>query len=175
GRIDEDLKAIAAHFKETSMPYAFILPKNTIEPYELQSKPMAAKPRNPDVATDGDTPVASKRFEFIKQACDVLGTRHPIVSTTGKTSRELFIARDSENHFYVVGSMGCASTIGLGLAQHWKRKGKVIVLDGDGAALMRLEAMVSVGFMQPENLIHVVLDNNAHDSTGGQQTLSHAV
>jgi phosphonopyruvate decarboxylase len=97
-----------------------------------------------------------------------------LIATTGKTGRELFELSDRPNHFYMVGSMGCASSLGLGVALYQPNK-PVVVLDGDGAALMRLEAMVSVGHYHPPNLTHIILDNEVHDSTGGQQTLSSTV
>ena len=71
----------------------------------------------------------------------------------------------------MVGSMGCAIDIGLGLSLQRPDK-RVIVIDGDGAILMRLGAMSTVGFMAPENLTHVVLDNGAYESTGAQKTVS---
>jgi len=71
----------------------------------------------------------------------------------------------------MVGSMGCAIDIGLGLSIMQSNK-RVIVIDGDGAILMRLGAMSTVGFMAPENLTHIVLDNGAYESTGSQRTVS---
>ena len=82
--------------------------------------------------------------------------------------------KNRANQLYVVGSMGCASSIALGVALYQPNK-KVIVLDGDGAALMRLEAMASIGHYHPSNLLHVILDNESHESTGGQATLSPTV
>src|SRR5207244_833177 len=76
-------------------------------------------------------------------------------------------------HLYQVGSMGCASSIGLGVALNSTRR--VVVLDGDGAALMRMGAMATIGYYAPANLVHVVLDNGVHDSTGGQFTVSPAL
>ena len=74
----------------------------------------------------------------------------------------------------MVGSMGCASSFGLGLA--WARPNRrVVVLDGDGALLMRLGALATLGYERPTNLVHVLLDNEAHESTGGQSTVSHSV
>jgi len=93
-----------------------------------------------------------------------------IVSTTGKCSRELFAINDRDQHFYQVGSMGCASSVGLGIAA--RTEGNVIVVDGDGAALMRLGAMSTIAAEGPANLIHILLDNEVHDSTGGQPTNS---
>ena len=70
--------------------------------------------------------------------------------------------------------MGCASSIGLGLA--WARPDRrIVVLDGDGAMLMRLGALATLAYEQPKNLVHVLLDNEAHESTGGQSTVSHSM
>lgn len=74
----------------------------------------------------------------------------------------------------MVGSMGCASSFGLGLAIAQPQR-RVVVLDGDGAALMRLGALATLGYERPDSLIHVLLDNEVHDSTGGQSTVSHSV
>ena len=92
------------------------------------------------------------------------------MATTGKCGRELFTLADRPQHLYQVGSMGCASAMGLGVALHTPRP--VVVLDGDGAALMKLGNLATIGSRAPANLVHVVLDNGVHDSTGGQATVS---
>jgi len=94
----------------------------------------------------------------------------PIVSTTGYTSRTLFARSDRPEHFYMQGSMGHAAAFALGLAT--QRRGNVVVLDGDGAALMHLGTMSTVGAAAPANLVHVILDNGAYESTGLQPTTS---
>ena len=93
-----------------------------------------------------------------------------VVATTGKCGRELFTLADRPQHLYQVGSMGGASAMGLGVALHTPRP--VVVLDGDGAALMKLGNLATIGSRAPANLVHVVLDNGVHDSTGGQATVS---
>ena len=93
-----------------------------------------------------------------------------VVATTGKTGRELFTLEDRPQQLYQVGSMGCASAMGLGIALNSTRS--VLVLDGDGATLMKLGTMATIGAYAPANLIHVLLDNGMHDSTGGQATVS---
>jgi phosphonopyruvate decarboxylase len=97
-----------------------------------------------------------------------------VIATTGFTGRELYALADRANQLYMVGSMGCASALGLGLAltrpdQH------VVVIDGDGAALMRMGNFATVGAYGPSNLSHIVLDNEAHDSTGAQATVTGTV
>jgi len=97
-----------------------------------------------------------------------------IVATTGYTGRALWANGDRSGNFYVVGSMGCASSVALGVSLN--APGVVVYcLDGDGAALMRLEAMVSIGRYRPPHLVHMILDNGAHESTGAQATLSGGV
>ncbi|MFO0724243.1 MAG: phosphonopyruvate decarboxylase [Myxococcota bacterium] len=101
-----------------------------------------------------------------------------VIATTGKLSRELFElddkAHDKPNRFYMVGSMGCAAGFGLGVARA-KPNRKVLVLDGDGAILMKLGSLATIGDKKQGNLHHVVFDNGAHDTTGGQRTASPSV
>ena len=97
------------------------------------------------------------------------------VSTTGMASRELFELRvkhgqGHEKDFLTVGSMGHASQIALSIAMQ-KKERKVYCIDGDGAALMHLGGMAIIGSRSPENYVHIVLNNNAHDSVGGQPTV----
>jgi phosphonopyruvate decarboxylase len=96
-----------------------------------------------------------------------------IIATTGKCGRELFTIADRPQHLYQVGSMGGATGMGLGVALNTERP--IVVLDGDGAALMKLGTFATVGAYAPRNLIHIVLDNGVHDSTGGQATVSASV
>ncbi|HEC14741.1 MAG TPA: phosphonopyruvate decarboxylase, partial [Rhodospirillales bacterium] len=92
---------------------------------------------------------------------------------TGKCGRELFTLSDRPQHLYQVGSMGCSGPMGLGLALNVARP--VVVLDGDGAALMKMGAMATIGAYGTGNLIHFILDNGTYDSTGGQPTVSNSV
>ena len=102
------------------------------------------------------------------------GEKDVLVATTGYTGRQLYASGDRPNQLYMVGSMGCAVSIGLGLAIALPER-RVIVLDGDGAALMRLGALATVGYERPGNLVHVLLDNGLHESTGGQSTVSRSI
>lgn len=95
-----------------------------------------------------------------------------VVSTTGYASRELFGLADSARCFYMQGSMGHASAFGLGAALAVAGRRRVVVLDGDGAVLMHLGSMSTVGAVRPAHLVHVILDNGAYESTGGQTTTS---
>src|SRR5262249_4706253 len=100
-----------------------------------------------------------------------LGPGDAVIATTGYTGRALYALNDRPGQFYVVGSMGCASSVGLGVALAQPRR-RVVVLDGDGAALMRLGALATIGARHPANLVHLLLDNERHESTGGQATVS---
>jgi len=114
-----------------------------------------------------------RRLEVIRQLA-AGWTDELVVATTGMTSRELFVARDRPENFYMCGSMGCALPLGLGLAlAHPERK--VVVLDGDGAALMSLGALALARHLKLPNLEHIILDNGAYASTGDQPTCSAAV
>lgn len=93
-----------------------------------------------------------------------------VIATTGKCGRELFTLRDQPQHLYCVGSMGYASSLANGLALTTSKQ--VYVLDGDGAAIMHLGNLATIGAASPANLTHVVLDNGTYDSTGGQPTVS---
>ena len=99
-----------------------------------------------------------------------------IVSTTGKASRELFEIRegvdgDHSRDFLTVGSMGHSSSIALGIAQR-KSERKIWVLDGDGAALMHLGAMATLGANSPKNVVHIVINNSSHETVGGLPTVA---
>lgn len=91
------------------------------------------------------------------------------ISANGFISRDLFEVCDKENNFYMIGSMGLASSIGLGVAIKNPNK-KICVFDGDGNILMNLGSLVTIGSIKPKNLIHFIFDNGSHESTGGQPT-----
>ena len=94
-----------------------------------------------------------------------------VVVCNGMIGREAFTAKDREANFYMIGSMGLALSIGLGVALV-KPKKRVLVLDGDGNVLMSTGVLASAGAAGAKNLLHVVLDNEAHGSTGDQRTIS---
>ena len=93
----------------------------------------------------------------------------PIVSANGFISRDLFNVHDKLTNFYMIGSMGLSSSIGLGIALK-KPKKRIFVFDGDGNILMNLGSLTTIGKLQPKNLIHIIFDNSIHESTGGQPT-----
>ena len=99
---------------------------------------------------------------------------NPIISANGFISRDLFEVCDKNSNFYMIGSMGLASSIGLGVALKNPRK-SVYIFDGDGNILMNLGSLTTIASQKPKNLIHVVFDNSVHESTGGQPTNSNFV
>ena len=158
---------------------ALVLAKGTVSPSVKSKACSAESPATVASACDGQKNKATisatlKRNDVLRLLFAQIEDDAAVISTTGKTSREVFFLKDRPGNFYTVGSMGCASSIGLGLALSQPKR-KVIVIDGDGAALMRLEALVGIGHHKPKNLIHLVLDNGCHDSTGGQPTQSQSV
>jgi len=96
---------------------------------------------------------------------------NPIISANGFISRDLFEAGDKNSNFYMIGSMGLASSISLGVALENPKK-RIFVFDGDGNILMNLGSLATIGSNSPKNLVHIVFDNNKHESTGGQPTNS---
>ena len=94
-----------------------------------------------------------------------------IISANGFISRDLFEVDDKNSNFYMIGSMGLASSIGLGIALKNSKK-KVYIFDGDGNILMNLGSLVTIGSLKPKNLVQIIFDNNSHESTGGQPTNS---
>ncbi len=113
-----------------------------------------------------------KRMDAIRQIMDGV-TDELVIATTGMIAREVFVAKDREANFYMCGSMGCALSIGIGLAMNTDKK--VIVIDGDGAALMSLGSLAVSKYHKLENLKHYVIDNGTYASTGDQPTCSNAV
>ncbi|ADC69181.1 thiamine pyrophosphate protein domain protein TPP-binding protein [Methanocaldococcus sp. FS406-22] len=109
-----------------------------------------------------------KRIEIIKKIVENIGEKEIIVSNIGIPSKELYYVKDRERNFYMLGSMGLASSIGLGLALNCEDK--VIVIDGDGSILMNLGSLSTIGYMNPKNYILVIIDNSAYGSTGNQKT-----
>ena len=113
------------------------------------------------------------RKEAVSIAVEKIGNQH-IVSANGFISRDIFEICDKNSNFYMIGSMGLASSIGLGLAIKNTKK-KIFVFDGDGNILMNLGSLVTIGMTQPKNLIHVIFDNGSHESTGGQPTATNKI
>jgi phosphonopyruvate decarboxylase len=154
------------------LPFAFIMAKGAVAAETLEEPPAVVRTAGAlrDFATGGARP---SRDAVLTRLLAIVPEAAAIVVTTGKSGRELFTITDREQHLYQVGSMGGASAMGLGVALNVPRP--VIVLDGDGAALMKLGNFATIGARAPQNLLHIVIDNGVHDSTGGQATVSAGV
>jgi phosphonopyruvate decarboxylase len=171
------LKEADEYMKKTNQPFVFVMRKDDIAEYKLQKKTAPSKKSFHISHSDSfelDYSAREMRTPVLEAIQTKLGTDVAVVATTGKTGRELYEVGDRENQFYMVGSMGCALAFGLGLAIS-KPNLKVVVIDGDGALLMRTGSMATTGAYLPKNLIHVLIDNEVHDSTGGQGTVTGGV
>ncbi|BAI87871.1 MULTISPECIES: phosphonopyruvate decarboxylase [Oscillatoriales] len=155
--IQEALTKIQA----TNAPVALLVRKGTFFPYQKSQRPPSFK-------------ASLKREAALGELLTLVGDSL-VVSTTGKTSRELFELRqqrgEAQRDFLTVGSMGHTASIALGVALGNPSK-SVVCIDGDGSLLMHLGAVPIIGSLAPKNLIHVVLNNAAHESVGGQPTVA---
>ena len=150
-----------AYMKQTNEVYALVVEKNTFDTYTLQNKVENA--------------LTLSREEAIQTVAAALGPKDCIVSTTGMISRELFeyrtaMGQSHERDFLTVGSMGHASQIALGIALE-KPDRHVWCFDGDGAVIMHMGSMAITASKAPVNFVHVLFNNGAHDSVGGQPTV----
>ncbi len=141
--------------------YALVVRKNSFSKHKSAPKPKSRKE------------YALSREDAVRQVASSLHERSVIVSTTGKTSRELFEYRAESNHpqqdFLMVGSMGHASQIALGIAIQ-KPNRQIFCFDGDGALIMHMGGLAVIGAQSLSNFKHIIFNNGAHDSVGGQPT-----
>jgi phosphonopyruvate decarboxylase len=170
--IAETLDAAKGAMTQTGLPFALVMRQGSVADEKLEQLPHTRPPpgRLIDLRHGAGRP---SRAAILERLLADAPPDLPVIATTGKTGRELFTLADREQHLYQVGSMGGASPMALGVALVTRRK--VLVLDGDGAALMKLGSLATIGAYQPPGLLHVLLDNGVHDSTGGQATVSPAV
>jgi phosphonopyruvate decarboxylase len=146
---------------ETNSPVALIISKGIFEEYQFEK----------DIKTNYEM----NREEAIKIITNELNEKDIIISTTGKTSRELFEHRIEKKElprdFYTVGSMGCSASIANGIAL--QKPGKnIFIFDGDGAIIMQMGSLATIGSYKSKNLYHIIFDNSSYDSTGGQPSNS---
>lgn len=153
---------------------AWVIPKGEIEPVKTPGRSQPVPHTGPIYSQSASRVVVGTRTEALQTIVAAQPPHSAMLATTGKTGRELFTVGDRDNQVYQVGSMGCVPSLGLGLALA-KPTCPVMVIDGDGAALMRLGSWASVGYYKPKGLMHIVLDNGVHDSTGGQDTVAASV
>lgn len=149
------------YMKREKKPYALVVTKSTFSTYKLKEQ--------------SKVNFEMSREDAIKEIVTSLDDEDTIVSTTGMASRELFEEREARNmghekDFLTVGSMGHASQIALGISLS-KPNRNVYCLDGDGALLMHLGGLAIIGSQKVENFRHIVINNGAHDSVGGQSTV----
>ncbi|MDH3235378.1 MAG: phosphonopyruvate decarboxylase [Alphaproteobacteria bacterium] len=161
-----------ARMDENGLPFAFIMEKGAVRDDGLNQVPVTPPPAGThhDLRTKGQRPT---RAAALERFLAFVPAQAGVIATTGKCGRELFTLDDRDAHLYQVGSMGCASAMGLGVALNTTRP--VVVLDGDGAALMHMGNLATIGAQGPKTLVHILLDNGVHDSTGGQATVSPVV
>ena len=114
------------------------------------------------------------RYKAIERILEHIRANDLVLSTTGMISREVFMTDDRPGNFYMIGSMGLLSSFGLGLALLAPEQ-RTFVLEGDGSALMSLGALPLIAAERPGNLVHIILDNEAYESTGGQPSISSKV
>ena len=161
-KAEAQIRKAVAHMQATRQCYALVIEKDTFENYQLNSQSSIFN-------------LQLSREEAIQTVAAALGEKDCIVSTTGMISRELFEYRTAKNEgherdFLTVGSMGHASQIALGIALA-KPDRRVWCFDGDGATIMHMGSMAIVASKAPKNYVHVVFNNGAHDSVGGQPTV----
>lgn len=163
--LEKQLAGGVRYMKETGRAFALVVKKGTFGKYKLQN--------------GTHNPYTMEREEAIKAVAGAMDVKDIVVSTTGKISRELFEHRTAtgEGHsrdFLTVGSMGHASQIALGIALNRPER-NVYCFDGDGAAIMHMGGMGIVASMLPGNFYHIVFNNGAHDSVGGQLTIGFGI
>jgi len=152
------------HMNKFKAPYALVVRKKTFEEYEYKDKT--------ELSYD------LSRESVIKLILNELNDDDIVISTTGMASRELFECReqmnqDHHNDFLTVGSMGHASQIALGIAMSTDRQ--VFCLDGDGSLIMHMGSLGIIGSKSPKNFKHIILNNAAHESVGGQPTIGYEI
>lgn len=154
-----------AHISTNNQPFALVVRKGLFESYKMKT-----------IIENG---YSMMREEAIQQIVEKLSGDEMIVSTTGKTSRELFEIREAlgqkhDSDFLTVGCMGHANQIAVGMAIA-KPKRKIICIDGDGALLMHMGSIAINGAISPKNFIHIVINNGSHESVGGQPTVADGI
>lgn len=165
-------QAATDHIAAHGRPYALAMKKDTLSDCDLAEKSSPPGPPGPATVQIGSgTPTVTRAQVLARLIQHTPVDDTVLIATTGHTGRELYAIDDRPNQLYMVGSMGCAPSLGLGLALTQPNQ-RTIVIDGDGAAMMRMGNLATIGAYGGDNLIHLVLDNGRYDSTGGQATVS---
>lgn len=169
------LERVLESMRTKHRPYALVMGQKAISPHPLASKPEKKNNTGASRRSFSWQDNRPSRNEALRRIVELTSEKATVlIATTGYTGRELFAIADRPNHLYMVGSMGCASSLGLGLSLV-RPDLRVVVIDGDGAALMRMGNIATVGAYGGKNFTHILLDNEAHESTGGQETVSPSV
>lgn len=158
--VESTLREVFEALRTGNAPAALLVRQDTFSNYKLRQKPSTA---------------SCSREDALRQLLELVRPEDLVVATTGKASRELFELRvqrgEAQRDFLTVGGMGHTSSIALGVAIG-NPKRRVVCLDGDGSLLMHMGALAIIGDIKPANLVHVVLNNAAHESVGGQPTVA---
>lgn len=155
---------------ESGQSFFFIVKKDTFSSVNLLKREEKTI-TNSIVKLSKSVQMDVKRIEALETLQNSIDEKTVLLATTGVTGRELFELKDRKNQLYMVGSMGCISSLGLGLALV-RPNVKVVVIDGDGSLLMRMGSLATNAYYRPKNMYHLLLDNGLHESTGGQKTVS---
>ena len=161
GELSEQLDRAYSYIRANNAPFALVIKKGTFADYTLQRNNIVEAPM--------------KREEAIEKIMLSANPKAAFISTTGMASRELYELREKHNmkhdsDFLTVGSMGHASQIALSIALQ-KTSRPIYCIDGDGAAIMHMGGLSTIGVQNPSNLVHFVINNGSHDSVGGQPTV----
>ena len=167
------LERAQRHCAVRQRPYALLMQQGTVAPHPLQGESIPSRAGVQCLRKSiAEAPAQLDRGQALREIIDHTPVHGSIlVGTTGYTGRELFAIDDRANQLYMVGSMGCASSFALGLSLA-RPDLEVTVVDGDGAGLMRMGNFATIGSYGRGNLVHVLLDNGVHESTGSQATVS---
>ncbi len=169
------LDRACAAMDATGRPYALLMQKGSVASRSYAARPVVARGSSAATSASTASGESPSRAEALARLIEHTPAASTVVlATTGFTGRELYALDDRANQLYMVGSMGCVSTFALGFALA-RPDVTVVAVDGDGAALMRMGAFATVGRYGPSNLVHLLLDNGMHESTGGQATVSSTV
>jgi phosphonopyruvate decarboxylase len=172
--LEPTLARVVVRLETAPGPFAFIIQDGDVQPGKSKPKENAASPMQLARLPAGDFGPPLQQDSVLRTVRERSRKRDVLLATTGYTGRALYALGDEPNQFYMVGSMGCVSSLGLGLAVAQPDR-RMLVIDGDGSVLMRMGALATLGRERPANLVHLLLDNGVHDSTGGQHTVAGAV
>jgi len=159
--LEESLRKTRQYINESSTPAGLIIKKGYFEKYN--------SPTQPDENEAGYI-----RLDYLKILESFLKLDDIVLGATGFSGRELYQKMNLKGKFYMMGSMGCLASIGLGICESDPQR-RVFVLDGDGALLMKMGTLSTIGYYKPANFVHILFNNGQYESTGGQKTASSVV